>query len=229
MLRRIQRPGASAALFILLVLDAWLVWDTSTLLWHGRRAVGMRPATAASFVARSSTVQFHVSPAGRYTIPEDGGPAPYFPLRTGGTDFARLSLEPSVTGLWAPTVRHYDSRVEMMPLHGYPPGQAPAALRDELAARLASSPAWDRSNPMPLLLKHEPRSNIEVPIPLGYVHNAGALLVLAALAWSLGWVPRLAAARIRERRRAAGLCPFCRYDMHGLATAMCPECGKPSS
>lgn len=201
-------------------------------MWHARRIVGLRPSTAARYASGTSTVNLWEAPDGSFSIRENGGPEPFFPL-TGPSSMvgASVTVLPTTTGLWAPTTRHYDSRVRVFNLLAdnlAPFSEASEATRALIAARLESSPKWDRSNELPQFLRQAPNADIEVPIIVGYVHNAGALLALAALFWSLGWTRELIATRRRAKLRAAGLCPFCRYDLHGLKAAVCPECGKPT-
>lgn len=47
------------------------------------------------------------------------------------------------------------------------------------------------------------------------------LAILFAIAPVLRWNPR----RIRRRRRLAGLCPTCGYNLTGNTSGVCPECG----
>ena len=35
--------------------------------------------------------------------------------------------------------------------------------------------------------------------------------------------------RLRDRRRTAGLCPSCSYDLTGNVSGVCPECGKATN
>jgi hypothetical protein len=62
----------------------------------------------------------------------------------------------------------------------------------------------------------------------GYIPNTMAVLLAAALAYSLRWVPPALETR-RERRRAGILrahrCPSCGYSTLGLRAPVCPECG----
>lgn len=68
----------------------------------------------------------------------------------------------------------------------------------------------------------------------GYLQNVAtaAALVLAPYAVNFGLVPCLwgLPATLRARRRhtrlSRGLCPRCRYPLHGLAGNKCPECGE---
>ena len=64
---------------------------------------------------------------------------------------------------------------------------------------------------------------------LGPVHDIPAAVVLALTPWSvwLTWKHTLLPRLWRRRHRLAhGLCPSCGYDMQGLTTTTCPECGN---
>ena len=57
------------------------------------------------------------------------------------------------------------------------------------------------------------------PLWPGFALNTAFHGVLALLLWS---APGFAIRRLRARR---GRCPNCGYDLRGLSTAQCPECG----
>jgi hypothetical protein len=61
------------------------------------------------------------------------------------------------------------------------------------------------------------------PIWTGLLLNTA---IFSAAWWALLLVPRTIIARRRSRR---GVCPKCGYDLAGLATAVCPECGTASA
>lgn len=67
--------------------------------------------------------------------------------------------------------------------------------------------------------------------PIGYILNAGGLLLFGTFFWSLGWIFSIRAGR-RRRQRQRGLCGACAYDLSATsATDMgkkCPECGETS-
>jgi len=59
-----------------------------------------------------------------------------------------------------------------------------------------------------------------------------AAMGLAWLAWVVLEMPRVVARERtieRGRRRAAGLCEQCAYDLTGNASGVCPECGAPAA
>jgi hypothetical protein len=69
------------------------------------------------------------------------------------------------------------------------------------------------------------------PIYLGHAHNTLAAIAFLAFLASLAWIPKAPSwvrARIGERRLSRGLCPRCRYNLHGLREPKCPECGAPT-
>jgi hypothetical protein len=49
--------------------------------------------------------------------------------------------------------------------------------------------------------------------------------LFAAAWWLLGAIPRRVRGALRRRR---GRCPRCAYDLRGLLTPTCPECGVPT-
>lgn len=66
------------------------------------------------------------------------------------------------------------------------------------------------------------------PLWTGRAHNLLALLALTGLVYSVWWnlLPSTRRARNRAKRLSRGLCPRCRYPLHGLAENQCPECGE---
>ncbi len=60
----------------------------------------------------------------------------------------------------------------------------------------------------------------------GYAHNAALLTTGSVFLISLGWVPAVVHQRTRRGRLGAGLCPRCRYQLAGLPSGICPECGE---
>ncbi len=64
----------------------------------------------------------------------------------------------------------------------------------------------------------------------GIVHNAFALTILSGLLYSFtGWPSWFASRSRKSRRIARGCCPSCGYDLQGLTTTTCPECGIDST
>jgi hypothetical protein len=59
-----------------------------------------------------------------------------------------------------------------------------------------------------------------MPMWSGFVVNT----LVFAVCWAA--VPYLVIAVVRRNRGRAGLCPKCRYDMCGLTSGVCPECGN---
>jgi hypothetical protein len=73
-----------------------------------------------------------------------------------------------------------------------------------------------------------PARTDETVILAGYLHNAWALVSLGAFLTSLAWMARsrsMIAAWKQRRAAARGVCAGCGYDLSGLATSSCPECG----
>lgn len=67
------------------------------------------------------------------------------------------------------------------------------------------------------------------PILTGHLHNAGAIILWSLFAGAIGVRVRdgvIGMRRAREQfRRERGLCGKCAYDLGGLESAVCPECG----
>jgi hypothetical protein len=61
------------------------------------------------------------------------------------------------------------------------------------------------------------------PLPLGFAINT--------LIYSLAWLLILTAipALRRRARIARSRCPACNYDLRGLSSGLCPECGEPAA
>lgn len=64
---------------------------------------------------------------------------------------------------------------------------------------------------------------------LAIMHDVLALTILGLTGCSLGlavW-PRVSPILMRKRHRLThGLCPVCGYDLSGIDTSVCPECGR---
>ncbi|MCA9273718.1 MAG: hypothetical protein KDA31_11820 [Phycisphaerales bacterium] len=61
------------------------------------------------------------------------------------------------------------------------------------------------------------------------LHDAGLLFTLLLWLCALGSIPRWKLWRRltpAQRRRARGCCPRCNYNLKGLTTPTCPECGQ---
>jgi len=58
--------------------------------------------------------------------------------------------------------------------------------------------------------------------PLGYLHDAIGFFLICAFPYSLVCVVK---DNRQKRRLAKFLCPSCKYDMRGLPSGTCPECG----
>jgi len=50
-----------------------------------------------------------------------------------------------------------------------------------------------------------------------------ALLAISPIIW---WSPQRRRRRLVARRIAMGLCPACGYDLRGISSPRCPECGE---
>jgi len=204
-------------LLLVLCIDAYSVSRTSTIMF----AAGvLLPARMNSRPPERTTKFFNRTADG---FEEVAGPE----HRASSDLEVLVRLRPSTTGLWAPTAMHFDTRLHHNIYRGSPLSDPERQwMRDRFIDDLKRGSKVERASRQSELLGQPERSNATIHLPLGYAHNAGALAALAAFVWSLGWIPRLFDERRRATLRAAGLCPFCRYDLQGLKSAVCPECGK---
>jgi hypothetical protein len=213
--RRLQKPWISVALLLLLIADAWAVGEHSDLLFR----IGLSRPARQSGLMPDPTEYFCRTPRGLEACPDTSDPlAPDIE--------ASVYLDEPVTGFWAPTTRHFDSRLHDRVRRGPPltPDER-RWLRDRFMAAWFADGSPDRERGARFLALPE-NPDCRSTIAAGYVHNGLAVALLAGLVCSLGWVPRLITARRHAALRADGLCPFCRYEVKGLKSAVCPECGN---
>ncbi|MBL9032957.1 MAG: hypothetical protein JNM80_14770 [Phycisphaerae bacterium] len=128
-------------------------------------------------------------------------------------------------GLWAPVTDtksvqiHAEAGSEVS-------SEGVARARAEYARTLAER--WDWLTPADLATLGARNIRETRVLWGGVAHSAAACAVVAAFVWSLGWVPATVR-RLKEtpavRRRRAGLCGACGYNLTGLAGSRCPECG----
>ncbi len=73
--------------------------------------------------------------------------------------------------------------------------------------------------------------NVTMPSPSGTtywrVRMYYPLVLVLVLLPIIPWALQLLRDRRARRRKAAGLCPACGYDLRGSAGGPCPECGTP--
>ena len=78
LLRSLQSPLATGVLAALLCLDTLWVAETSTLVWHAKLVMGLRPWSASAFSSAHALVHLDRAPDGSFRITE--GPSPFFPV-----------------------------------------------------------------------------------------------------------------------------------------------------
>jgi hypothetical protein len=92
---------------------------------------------------------------------------------------------------------------------GFTPGQR--IVRGK--SSLSGTPTWSWPRPKVRFSWGQPSpSYIDAVLPLWTL-----VLLIAAPTGVLWW---------RDRRHPEGDCPSCGYDLAGIATGVCPECGK---
>ncbi|MCA9273719.1 MAG: hypothetical protein KDA31_11825 [Phycisphaerales bacterium] len=122
-------------------------------------------------------------------------------------------------GLLAPVAYRFTTTTELIPAGRLPlidPALVSGIDRFESTASL--------KYPYPAPASHQWQIK-----PVAAVHDT--LLLLTLLSWSISLISipkwtlwhRLTPA---QRRRARGCCPRCSYNLEGLATPTCPECGN---
>ena len=130
-------------------------------------------------------------------------------------------------GLWAPTAQECDTTLVEQPMNGRLPTPSE---HDKLRADYAR---WaTRTYNLPpdnwfVTAAQMPEGILRTPLTTGYVHNAISTTAATCFLGSFAWISRRAADARRDRRRAAGLCGDCGYELVGLPGFVCPECGKP--
>lgn len=133
-------------------------------------------------------------------------------------------------GFWAWTMRHDFRGVVLSPLQGdWSEDQLAGARRAVFVESNLTPTTWASVQPWLDLAAGDTRSRRV--IWGGVAHNALALVVFAALLYSLtGWRAWFGSRSWSRaaRRRARGLCNTCGYDMRGNDSGVCPECGHPS-
>gem|GEM_PF-1716356 len=238
--RRLQRPAITAATAALLLLDAAVITRLPESA-AGRVIAGLvqrRIRSLDQLANHFSAPWLHPNAAstpGLFVARDENDPAALRLIdqdRDSWDELSRLLTShprrlaqlfvahgADRAGFWALTRERATDVVVLSPME---PGafddaaitQVRALLRD---AGLPVAPAGGQD---------ESRTRI---LWTGYLHNAAALLALAAFILSLGWLPRLPAAcraRRARRRLARGRCPRCRYPLAGLESNQCPECGQ---
>ena len=209
MMDRVRTPAASCCLGAVLVLDFATLPDASTvgefknsLFESGRRrCCGIWPGDY--FVTRT----------------DDG-----FELSqewSGSYDMIYTRYSRYEAGFWSPTREHDNVGMKIYAASTPYSAEESEAIRILLADRVAAE--WDREIGARIRDSEWSRSRM---LPLGYLHNAAAMLVLSGFVCSFLWVGDLWRSETRRDRRRRGLCAGCGYPMGGLPEPVCPECGE---
>lgn len=234
-LRRLRRPGVTALLLMLAILDAFLLApgfryeQTGSVVANAIGSLREPAERRAGWPSRGPSVRigwFPETDEVRVITPGDQG--------VGYQHNYYSSYTSSVSGLWGLT-HHVRGFAWMYDVLGgsTPPTDVPARLDDVYVSHvLASGDAF--------AVAQMRRARRAIPGPggngyveeellwQGYLRNAASALLWAVLLLSLGWVGREGRERRPWRRLARGICPDCGYELGTLPTAApCPECGMP--
>lgn len=234
--RWVANPIASVVLATLLVADGLTLpheWRNSTTA--GR---AMRDAIGWVFMEARPTGT-HVSPDFYVVRGADGmrfidentqsWNALSSLLSSGDDPVAECYLRESVfrEGFWAFTSEHYDRSLRVIPLTGEWTEADASATRAALFGGSDVPPSVrDRARGWSALATGDSRTSRVRWIGVG--HNLLSLMVLVLLMYSVsGWRAWFAAHPLsrRSRRVARGLCLNCGYDLRGVGSGVCPECG----
>jgi hypothetical protein len=133
-------------------------------------------------------------------------------------------------GLLAPTVRRMKCRVMVTPTFLDSPPLSPGDV-SKACALVADRFQQEVADPEWIPLIRAGGGTHELPIQLGYLYNIAFAFALAVWLWSASWFPFAVRDQIRDGQRherlGRGCCAGCGYDLRGIASAACPECGEP--
>ncbi len=122
-----------------------------------------------------------------------------------------IRIDPAYCGCGTPSLTPEElAEVREIAIHRfYPPGTNPVV--DEFRDRVAAA-----------------NGTITRPLWGGYAKNVGLLAFACVVASTFGWVGETRRRARIEARPASferGVCPNCSYDITGLSSNRCPECG----
>ncbi|MEX2218267.1 MAG: zinc ribbon domain-containing protein [Phycisphaerales bacterium] len=236
--RLIANPITSAALVVLLAGDVLLLGllpdsaHSTVGSWVSTEVLGRMPRSPDT----AQTAYFNEQD-GRIVVYDSFGDV--LPLVSGARDTVlHLTYHTSHPGSlcrWAVTRLDTRHTITVSPLatgrllyttHLEPEPALARAAREKFALRLYEDGVID----LDLVLALSGGSATEATNrPLGYLHNAAALLAFLTLVASLAWVPHSIRGFLERRAVRRALrhlrCPRCGYSLVGLERAICPECG----
>ncbi|MBK7403236.1 MAG: hypothetical protein IPJ41_01045 [Phycisphaerales bacterium] len=238
--RWLANPVASLVLVVMLVGDSLTLPGRWNATAAGAQVV--RTLDAISDRARATDYNLRGRPE-VYVVRSDQGLRVIDPaveswnelsaiLQDGGPPVVQCLLADSVDrrGFWAWTREDHFRGVILAPLGGtWTELQLREARRATLDESNLSPASWDsirRWSDVSAADKHTTRV-----LWGGFAHDLFALAVLAALLYSFaGWKAWFTARPWSRtaRRRRRGLCMACGYDLRGIESGVCPECGRPS-
>jgi hypothetical protein len=219
--RWLQRPTVTLTLIGLLMCDLLMlpVYQDAFSGSRARRWLPFPPIRSDAGLGDPSSTLF------AYVVRAEG-PARFTlerPSVDHGAEVIVVSQRSYSSGFWAPVagIQHVNLQwASRGPLDAdIQPGDLAEFLRQQGESR------WSE-----LITRNQPTWSYggtwEGPLLAGYAHNAAALVVLVAVALSLGWAPTKLD-RVRSRRlERRGRCGYCRTPM-GWRWSHCTVCGKP--
>jgi hypothetical protein len=214
-------------LFVLLVRDVGLNWNERSF---GADFIRHRILQRAEFAGGPLPQEVHVLLEEESARVIGAGAASWDDLyrvifeRPDDVGRALVLLTVERTGVWAPT-RHEQSLSIEWRWYGEAwaeddRARGERAVLAHLAAEFPGSPYADFTQGTGLQAW---------TIIGGHARNLATLLVAVLLGMSLAWVPRVPRWARRARHRLLGVvhvCRHCGYDLRGLESAICPECGR---
>ena len=138
--------------------------------------------------------------------------------REDGLAWERRTHEHSVVSLWG--LLRFDYGMEVVPLPGSP-GRSGFARTSMPAHPDSGASIWGETRHPTSTCVWGLGLNAHSPPQTLYVPHWVLVATTAALP-----VARLARAWTARRRRRAGRCPSCNYDLTANTSGVCPECGK---
>lgn len=231
---KLVHPATSLVLLALLLADAWFL-----PAMVGERASSAAGSFIRSTIAREPALAVRFTRPQMYVVREDDGSLSVIDPDVDSMDSATRALaeRPRRTllltyeplswsrGFWAPMHRTERHIVKMSFGEDLTPDERGQA-RKMFVERCGAADLLSLTDLRTLVERDIDESRV---IWTGWLHNAGAIVVLGLFLLSLRWVPRVPGwirAKVGSERLSRGVCPKCQYALAGLTADRCPECGS---